>query len=1038
MTFSNWPKALSSEEQVTASSPPTWADRIAQAYDGFAPSATQNAAVTVDRKRPEALDRVPLVRWIFPLASKSIDRFESFLDGPHGSELGPSAVDGLVGQLLLGIHDLASRTLVLELNVQRVLDLLQGETPQERFRCFVERLETSDYALELANQYPSLIRAIDLRIQQWLETSIELTERVAADRAELDERTEAEEPLGPVVEIQTGLGDRHEGGRTVSIVRFENGARWVYKPRSVGAEAAFFQLLRWLDQSGFPIHLKGLRVLERESYGWVEFARSTPCESTTEMELYFERLGALVALLYVLEATDMHHENILAQGAHPILVDLETLMQPIVGDPAPTVDRPRPATASVLRSGLLPRRLWADEGSAGFDVSGMSPGNTEVLSVEQLQDEMSDEARYSEGRYEQELRDNLPMLDGQRPAPSEYEEFVVRGFRQMYDYLRAHRDALLDPNGPLDPLRSTRVRVVVRPTELYARVLRTSFHPDYLQDGSARESLFERLREDADRIPEFAQTTDYEVRALARCDVPRFAAEPGSRDLWTDDGERLHEFFGLSSWELVEQRFDELSDDDRERQEWLVRASLQSTVRREENPLPLAASPRATIEPSAPEVDPDLLRTTAIDVAQRLSSLSVDRDSWINWFHVMPGADLTWQIEPLDHDLYGGLSGMALFFAQIGRIANDREANDRARRCLESAREWFEVEYESILPSESLDLKNPEPATSSGLRVGAFSGGASWVYTLTYLGALWNDDALLDEAVLVSRALAPHIASDKIYDLIGGSAGFLAVLLELGAHRPDAELREIASQAANHLLEQSEWGADRTAWWTPPPEVSPTPLTGFAHGASGIAWALMRYSERSPDPRILDLVECAVRFERQSFLREGSGWRDLRADRPVVPFAWCHGAPGIGLARAGMLDCAESVERSSDPNGWRDRLHEDLKDAVELTLTHGLGGGHSLCHGTLGNLETVRDGLTSGALPTSLHETAQAAVATVTAEVVARLQNGEYKTGVTLVIDQPGMMLGLAGIGYGLLRAYDPAGVPSILTLSCPSPLEAR
>ncbi len=35
-----------------------------------------------------------------------------------------------------------------------------------------------------------------------------------------------------------------------------------------------------------------------------------------------------LALFYALEATDFHHENLIAEGEHPVPIDLETLFQP--------------------------------------------------------------------------------------------------------------------------------------------------------------------------------------------------------------------------------------------------------------------------------------------------------------------------------------------------------------------------------------------------------------------------------------------------------------------------------------------------------------------------------------------------------------------------------------------------------------------------------------------------------------------------------------------------------------------------------------
>ena len=44
--------------------------------------------------------------------------------------------------------------------------------------------------------------------------------------------------------------------------------------------------------------------------------------------LFFRRAGAWLALLHVFAATDMHQENMIACGDHPVPIDLETILQP--------------------------------------------------------------------------------------------------------------------------------------------------------------------------------------------------------------------------------------------------------------------------------------------------------------------------------------------------------------------------------------------------------------------------------------------------------------------------------------------------------------------------------------------------------------------------------------------------------------------------------------------------------------------------------------------------------------------------------------
>lgn len=48
------------------------------------------------------------------------------------------------------------------------------------------------------------------------------------------------------------------------------------------------------------------------------------------------------------------------------------------------------------------------------------------------------------------------------------------------------------------------------------------------------------------------------------------------------------------------------------------------------------------------------------------------------------------------------------------------------------------------------------------------------------------------------------------------------------------------------------------------------------------------------------------------------------------------------------------------------------------------------------------------------------------------VERAERSTGVPFNVETPGLMTGLAGIGYGLLRLADPQNVPSVLLLELP------
>ena len=56
----------------------------------------------------------------------------------------------------------------------------------------------------------------------------------------------------------------------------------------------------------------------------------------------------------------------------------------------------------------------------------------------------------------------------------------------------------------------------------------------------------------------------------------------------------------------------------------------------------------------------------------------------------------------------------------------------------------------------------------------------------------------------------------------------------------------------------------------------------------------------------------------------------------------------------------------------------------------------------------------------------------IAAMILESVERDGWLCGVPLGIETPGLMTGLAGIGYGLLRLAEPTRVPSVLILALP------
>ncbi|MYS43547.1 type 2 lantipeptide synthetase LanM, partial [Streptomyces sp. SID5998] len=268
---------------------------------------------------------------------------------------------------------LAARALVLELQVARVEGRLAGATPQARFRDFVAGAGTGAGLVRLFTEYPVLARLAGRSCVNAVAAMAELLDRYAEDRAELVTRLLAGRDPGPLVAVDRTSGDVHRRGRRVAVLRFADGSRVVYKPRPLAADRHFGELVDWYStRAGTPV-LRTPALLTRPDHGWSELIEARPCASPAELDRFYRRLGALLALAHVLDLTDLHHENLIASAGHPVLVDLETLFHPpLPEDPAADDPAGRALDASVQRIGLLPQLVLGDEGA--LDLSGLGGG----------------------------------------------------------------------------------------------------------------------------------------------------------------------------------------------------------------------------------------------------------------------------------------------------------------------------------------------------------------------------------------------------------------------------------------------------------------------------------------------------------------------------------------------------------------------------------------------------------------------------------------------------------------------------------------
>jgi type 2 lantibiotic biosynthesis protein LanM len=407
--------------------------------------------------------------------------------------------------------------------------------------------------LQLLDTYPVLGRLLAQLVEQWVHASADLCKRFFYDFEDLRRffAWKVDQPLGAVTRLRTDLSDRHYGGRTVSECVLSTNEVVIYKPRTVQPEIAYYQFIDWLNRRGLSLDLKVIRALDRTTHGWVEFVPYSDCQTQEEVQRFYRRCGILTAVFYVLGTTDVHSENLIASGEHPVVVDLETLLS---GSAKETQDQRLGSGEngpSVMSSGFLPQWQIASDGHK-FDMSALAaddaqdPGTRFPI----WQNINTDQMTFSETNAASDPLVHRVKLNGDFPPAMDHLPEILHGFKEAYSLLLSGRQELLANKKLLDEFDQLELRILVRGSVTYAEIHLHLLHPEFLKDGIDRSIELEWLARplSATARPEKSRILLYETEraAMESLDIPHFStsawrdmeASPDDPDMYNLCGKR--------------------------------------------------------------------------------------------------------------------------------------------------------------------------------------------------------------------------------------------------------------------------------------------------------------------------------------------------------------------------------------------------------------------------------------------------------------------------------------------------------------------
>jgi type 2 lantibiotic biosynthesis protein LanM len=842
-------------------------------------------------------------------------------------------------------------------------------------------------------EHAVLLRRLVTLTRQWSEATSELLDRLDDDRLAIEQLTGG--AAIPIARIRPGVSDRHHEGRQVAILTAASGRRFVYKPRTSHSLARFNDLLRWYSTVDPELAPKTIDVVEREGYAWIEFIEQASFDTEDDVRDYYRRSGALLFFAWLLGGRDLHMDNIIASKRSAVIVDTEVFAQPAWSSGASTgalqVARDR-ISSSVVGTAMLSFPQQDDSGTV-YDIGGLT-GAGGYLSPPRRRwhDVNTDTMRFTEERRAVDPMENVVRVGESIARPGDFIDEIVDGFAAAFHAALEHRDHLVAPGGPLDRFRETDTRLLFRPSNQYATLLKLLVSPACSRLGITASLYVESLARVFSRLdsrPDLWPLVREERAALERLDIPLFTIRCSRNEIRSESGEVIRGLIGKTGVEALLDRMRTLDSESLLEQTRLIAATLVSSKPHEgqEDETPLTAFHAPAPGATAAGID---------HIAEVILGAAVEGDdgaaTWIapEYVKIDSLADLG-----ATYYLYSGVTGISLFLAAWG----DARGNERARRLARAA--W--VPLERLL--ESGDLGDAR----DHLRIGIANGIGSIAYAAALASQLLDDPSLLAVATGFGEMLTEdRLRSEGALDIEGGVAGASLALHSLYLVTSDSQWLDRSTIAARRLVSESIQDAAGRYWRS---DSSSPPLAGMAHGAAGIGLALATTGRSMDDAPLIEAATQAFDWERSRFDEETGNWPVHTTDgRKIDMIAWCHGAPGVGMSRIGA-----ALEH--------DRFRTDIELAARATRASGIHPVDHVCCGNAGRIDFLIEAASALDDTLILEEARHRAGA-----IVSR---ANHKGRFTLVDEdhstfRPGFFRGLAGIGYTLLRVLDPSSFPSV------------
>jgi type 2 lantibiotic biosynthesis protein LanM len=465
----------------------------------------------------DEFETIPFIDIILPYTYRFLEKLE---------------INNISGELINKLHLtlLQQLSLIAEVTLQEELDCYKNKGNKN----YLEFVEITVSLLEV--KYPVLDKILKTKCDYYLIHIQNIFLNFDKDFYDISKTFSIRTGNKQIKDIDTSLGDGHNGEGT-SLITLLDGTKLIYKPRNINITNSYNKFIDWINQN-LKTDLRTFKCVSCENYGWLEFITYESVNSSEELQEYYYKAGVLLAISFLLGSKDCHYENIIASGKNPVLIDHETIIQPLFSNQSILSwdEKNKIPLFSVLESMLIANQ---DTGVpleyAGFG----NRGSIETMDIEKkvLKPNTIDCNRDTRFIFRKLVKENVPLYKDTLIFANSYENNFIEGFSAAYGLFMDSREFLMSAESPVQLFDNHKIRYVWRPTFIYFRILKHLRSPVFMSGFEAYSSKLYKLLSKAyqkESLKNFKFILDSEMDQMLNGDIPFFSLDSQDHHLEND------------------------------------------------------------------------------------------------------------------------------------------------------------------------------------------------------------------------------------------------------------------------------------------------------------------------------------------------------------------------------------------------------------------------------------------------------------------------------------------------------------------------